>query len=178
MPKDNVERAVKRATGAGNERPIETVTYEGYGPHGVAVVVEVVTDNRNRTASELRKVFAEYRGSLGNSNSVLWMFERRGFLEVPVDPNREAVELAAIDAGATDIVEEGGSLIVYTPPIKLTAVREAVAATGATILNAELALVPTTTVTPPANSQSQVKNFLLALEDLPDVNDVATNAAI
>ncbi|MBI4089813.1 MAG: YebC/PmpR family DNA-binding transcriptional regulator [Candidatus Kerfeldbacteria bacterium] len=178
MPKDNVERAIKRAAGEGGERPIETITYEGYGPHGLAVVVEAVTDNRNRTASQLRKIFTEHHGSLGNSNSVLWMFERRGLLEVPLGPNREAVELAAIDAGASDIVAEDDSLIIYTPPTTLTSVREAVAAAGASILNAELALVPTTTVSPPPNSQAQVKDFLLALQDLPDVNDVATNAAI
>ncbi|MBI4426122.1 MAG: YebC/PmpR family DNA-binding transcriptional regulator [Candidatus Kerfeldbacteria bacterium] len=178
MPKDNVERAIKRGSGEATDRPMATVTYEGYGPGGIAVVVEALTDNRHRTAGELRRVFTEYGGRLGHTNSVRWMFARRGFVEVKRNANREAVELAAIDAGAADVVEEGDSVIVYTSPTALAAVRDAVTAAGAEVLNAELALVPTTVMAPPADQREKVTDFLLALEDLQDINDVATNAAI
>lgn len=175
MPKDNVERAIKRGVGEANDRPIETVTYEGYGPGGTAVVVETLTDSRNRTTGELRSAFGKHGGTLANTNSVLWLFERRGFLEVP-SSNREAIELTAIDAGALDIDEIDGTLAIYTDPNKLVAVRDAVAAAGASIATAEIVLVPTTTITPNEQDRAKTKELLLTLEELQDVINVSSNA--
>lgn len=177
MPKDNIDRAIKRGAGELSDKPIETVTYEGYGPAGTAVVVETLTDNRNRTATDLRQIFGANGGGLGNTNSVLWMFERRGFIEVEPGASRDTVELAAIDAGAIDTIDEGNGLAIYTKPTDLQRVRDAVAKTGVTVLTAELSLVPTTTVTPASDEERQrIQDFVLALEDNQDVTSVASNA--
>lgn len=177
MPKDNIDRAIKRGAGELSDRPIETVTYEGYGPAGTAVVVETLTDNRNRTATDLRQLFGAHGGSLGNTNSVLWMFERRGFIEIEPGTERDAIELAAIDAGAIDTTDEGHTLAVYTKPADLQHVRDAIEKTGVTIISAELSLVPTTTVTPASDEERQrIQDFVLALEDDQDVTNVASNA--
>lgn len=175
MPKENIERAIKRGAGEANDRPIETVVYEGYGPGGAAVVVETLTDNRNRTTGDLRTTFGKYSGNLANANSVLWMFRRHGFLEVTPGAHRDAVELAAIDAGATDLSEDGGTLAIYTEPDALQKIRETVAATGASVLNAEFTLVPTTTVAPSDTDKAKVQELLLALEELQDVTNVSSN---
>ena len=177
MPKDNVERAIKRGVGEANDRSIEAITYEGYGPGGIAVVVETFTDSRNRTTGELRSTFGKYGGTLANTNSVLWMFERRGFLEVP-SSNREAVELAAIDAGAVDFDETDGTLAIYTDPNKLMKVREAVAVVGASVATTEIVLVPTTTVIPNEQDRSKTQELLFALEELQDVTNVSSNAEL
>ncbi len=175
MPKENIDRAIKRGAGEATDRPIETVVYEGYGPGGAAVVVETLTDNRNRTTGDLRTTFGKYSGNLANANSVLWMFRRHGFLEVAPGTHRDAIELAAIDAGATDFSEDGGTLAVYSEPDALQKVREAIAATGASVLNAEFTLVPTTTVTPSDADKARVQELLLALEELQDVTNVSSN---
>ncbi len=176
MPKDNVERAIKRGVGELADRTIETVTYEVYGPGGVAVVIETLTDSRNRTVGELRLVFNKHGGTLASVNSVLWMFERRGFLEVTAGTDKDAIELAAIDAGAIDVTDDAGTIAIYTEPSALQKVRDAVAATGATIISAELSLVPTTTITPSPEDREKIQNLLLALEDLQDVTNVSSNA--
>ncbi|MFH0829481.1 MAG: YebC/PmpR family DNA-binding transcriptional regulator [Candidatus Kerfeldbacteria bacterium] len=177
MPKDNVDRAIKRGIGEANDRPIEAITYEGYGPGGIAVVVEALTDNRNRTTSELRSTFSKYGGTLANTNSVLWMFERRGFLEVPSN-NRDAIELSAIDAGALDFDEINGTLAIYTDPNTLMKVREAIAGIGASVATAEIVLVPTTTVIPNEQDRTKTQELLLALEELQDVTNVSSNAEL
>lgn len=175
MPKDNVERAIKRGAGEATDRPIETVVYEGYGPGGAAIVIETLTDNRNRTIGELRSVFGAHGGNLATTNSVLWMFERRGFLEVAADADHAAVELAAIDAGATDFSDDSDSIAIYTSPDALQRVRDAITATSANILNAEITLVPTTMVSPSTTDKTKVQELLLALEDLSDVTNVSSN---
>jgi len=176
MPKDNVERAIKRGVGELADRSIETVTYEGYGPGGVAIVIETLTDSRNRTTGELRLVLNKYGGSLASTNSVLWMFERRGFLEVTTGTNKDKVELTAIDAGALDVSDNAGTIAVYTEPGALQKIRDAIAATGASIIGAELMLVPTTMVTPSPDDHSKIQELLLALEGLQDTINVASNA--
>jgi YebC/PmpR family DNA-binding regulatory protein len=176
MPKDNVDRAIKRGVGELADRTIETVTYEGYGPGGVAIVIETLTDSRNRTTGELRLVLNRCGGTLAGTNSVLWMFERRGFLEVQAGADKDAVELAAIDAGALDVSDDAGTIAVYTEPAALQRVRDAVAATGASIISAELTLVPTTMVAPSAEDRDKVQELLLALEGLQDATNVSSNA--
>lgn len=177
MPKDSIERAIKRGAGEPGERPLENVTYEGYGPDGVAVVAEALTDNRHRTSAELRRVFSEHGGSLGNANSVLWMFEPRGYLEIVPSGDKNALELTLIDAGAEDFQESDGIVSVYTPPSMLARVREATAAAGAEVKNAELTLIATSEVTPSnLESKEKIQRLLFALEELDDVTTVATNA--
>lgn len=176
MPKDNVDRAIKRGVGELGDRTIETVVYEVYGPSGVAIVVEALTDSRNRTTGDLRQTFNKYGGTLANANSVLWMFERRGFIEVNPGSDKDAVELAAIDAGALDVTEEDGTVAVYTEPNAVQSIREAITGTGASILSTDITLVPTTTVAPSPEDREKIQGLLLALEELPDVTNVSSNA--
>ncbi len=179
MPKDNIERAIKRGAGEIAGKHIERITYEGYGPEGVAVVAEALTDNRNRTTAELRQLFSEYGGNLASANSVLWLFERQGLLEVKPNGNREALELAAIDAGALDIEQHDGTLVVATPPPRLDAVREILTAKGGKVQSAAIALVPKATVTPASHdAREKIQKLLNALEEVQDVTNIATNADV
>ncbi|MBI5404893.1 MAG: YebC/PmpR family DNA-binding transcriptional regulator [Candidatus Kerfeldbacteria bacterium] len=179
MPKDNIERAIKRGVGELDDKPLESVVYEGFGPDGVAIVAEAVTDNRNRTSAELRKIFGNHGGNLGGSNSVLWLFERRGWLEVNPGEHRDAIELAAIDAGALDIEEDGGLMFISTAPQNLDPVRQAVTASGGSVTSAEIGLTASASVAPTSEStREQIEKLLLELEDLPDVTHVSTNAAL
>lgn len=179
MPKDNIERAIKRGVGELGDRPLETVVYEGYGPDGVAIVAETLTDNRNRTSADLRRVFSAHRGNLAGSNSVLWLFERRGVLETSGGDKRDAVELAAIDAGAIDIQESNGTMIITASPKSLDQVREAVKKAGGDVVSAELALVATNTVVPSDDRvRESIEQLLLELDGLDDVTEVSTNAAL
>src|ERR687891_2445110 len=132
MPKDNIERAISRGAGAGSDgdAAYETVSYEGYGPGGVAVFVEVLTDNRNRTAAEVRHIFGKNDGNLGTSGAVAWLFERKGVILVPGSVDEDDVMLAAADAGADDVQLEGSSYEVTTAPDDLAAVRAALEASG------------------------------------------------
>src|SRR5437588_9385867 len=137
MPADKIKGAIERGTGAAAGESLEELRYEGYGPAGVAILVDAVTDNRNRTSASLKHLFSKYGGNLGESNSVAWMFERKGVLDVDAgkqDPDE--VSLAAIDAGAEDIQVEGDSVEVTTGPGEFEAVREALEKEGATIENA------------------------------------------
>ncbi len=177
MPKDGIERAIKRGAGELGDRPLENITYEGYGPDGVAVVAEALTDNRNRTSAELRRVFSEHGGSLGNTNSVLWMFAPRGNLEIIPSRDKNSLELALIDAGAEDFQESDGVVSVDTPPSRLARVRAAAVAAGAEVKSAELVLVAKSEITSPSQaSKEKIQRLLLALEELDDVTSVATNA--
>lgn len=179
MPKDNIERAIKRGAGELQDKPIESVVYEGYGPDGVAIVAEALTDNRNRTSAELRKVFAAHGGNLGGSNSVLWMFERRGYLEVNPGSNRETVELAAIDSGAVEIEQSDETMSIYTSTHDLAKVQAAIEPAGGKVLRAEIALVAASSSAPTSDDNKQkTQDLLFALEDLADVISVSTNAEI
>ncbi len=178
MPKDNIERAVKRGAGELEGQRIEEASFEGYGPEGVAVIVDTITDNRNRTAAEVRKAFHDHGGTLGTVNSVRWMFDRRGVLTVASPHDRPTVELAAIDAGAIDVEESDGDVIVMTEPTDLTKVRTALERAGHTITSGELALVPKSMVVPTPAATVRVRELLTTLDDLQDVTHVATNAEI
>jgi YebC/PmpR family DNA-binding regulatory protein len=177
MPKENIERAIARGSGAdADAAAYETVVYEGYGPSGVAVLVEALTDNRNRTASEVRSAFGKFDGNLGASGAVAWQFERRGLVLVDGDAGEDELMLAAAEGGADDIQLDGSTWQVTATPESLSAVREAIEAAGFTVENAELTMIPKTTVE--VEDESAAKKILRlidALEENDDVQDVYSN---
>jgi YebC/PmpR family DNA-binding regulatory protein len=178
MPKDNIERAIAKGSGADAEAAnFETVVYEGYGPEGVAVLVEALTDNRNRTASEVRHTFAKHGGNLGATGAVAWQFERRGLVLVAGEgADEDELLLAAADAGADDVEPDGSSFQVTCAPEDLRAVRESVEAAGFAVESAELAMVPKTTVAiTDVGTAKTVVRLVEGLEDVDDVQDVYAN---
>jgi YebC/PmpR family DNA-binding regulatory protein len=178
MPKDNIERAIARGSGAGSEgQAYEQVTYEGYGPNGVAVLVEAVTDNKNRTSAEVRHIFSKHDGNLGTSGSVAWLFKRRGVVLVDADrADEDEVMLAAADGGADDVTREGSSLEVTSAPESLQAVRAALEDAGIPVESAELTMLPKTTVEiEDEASARKLLRLMDALEDNDDVQDVYAN---
>ena len=176
MPQENIKRAIERATGSGADaEQYEEITYEGFGPSNVAVIVATMTDNRNRTASEIRSVFNKLGGSL---TPVAWQFEQKGVISIPLngrDPDE--VSLAAIDAGAADVGSpEAGSLIVTTEPTQLERVRSALADAGYPAESAEVSMEPTAWVEiGDEKSARQVLSFVERLEELDDVQNVYAN---
>src|SRR6476660_869336 len=147
MPKDNIERAIARGSGTGAyAASYEHISYEGYGPGGVAVYVDVLTDNRNRTAGEVRHTFARHDGNLAESGAVAWLFERKGVVLVDGSVDEDELTLAAADAGAEDVVREGASFEVTGAPEELRGGREALEAAGVEISDAEATMLPKTTV--------------------------------
>src|SRR5919198_5353406 len=178
MPKDNIERAIARGSGADSDASaFETVIYEGYGPNGVAVIVEALTDNRNRTASDVRHVFAKNDGSLGGSGAVAWLFERRGIVLVPAEEvDEDELTLAAAEGGADDVSLDGSTYQVVSSPETLTSVREALEGAGFTVESAELTLVPKTTVeVADESSAKKVLRLIDQLEENDDIQDVYAN---
>jgi YebC/PmpR family DNA-binding regulatory protein len=176
MPKDNIQRAIDRGTGAGADaEAIERVVFEGYGPGGAAVLVEALTDNRNRTSAEVRHAFSKHDGSLGEPGSVAWIFEKRGVLAVDAARYGEDDLIAAIDAGAEDVREEGELLGVICEPASLGAVREALERGGVEIQSAEVAMEPKSTVEVKGNDARSLLALIEALEDDDDVNEVHAN---
>ena len=169
MPKDNIERAIAKGTGEGTDGSIfETVVYEGYGPEGVAVIVEALTDNRNRTASDVRHVFTKFGGNLGATGAVAWQFERRGIVLVPADGvDEDELVLAAADAGAEDVERDGSTFVVTSPPEELARVREALEGMGLELESAGISMVPKTTVAIADESTAkQVVRLVEGLEEL------------
>jgi YebC/PmpR family DNA-binding regulatory protein len=177
MPKDNIERAIARATGGGEgSDAYETVTYEGYGPEGVAIIVEALTDNRNRTAADVRSMFTRANSSLGTPGSVAWQFERKGVILVPAaEASEDDVVLAAADAGAEDVAQDESSWQVTTAPTDLAAVRDALEAAGIPITSADLTMAPKTTVELDETGARQLLRLIDSLEDLDDVQEVHAN---
>jgi YebC/PmpR family DNA-binding regulatory protein len=178
MPKDNIERAIARGSGAaGDADAFEQITYEGYGPNGVAIIVEALTDNRNRTAAEVRHVFAKHDGNLGTSGAVAWLFERRGVILVDADmADEDDVMLAAAEGGADDVSQDGSSFQVTTSPESLSSVREAIEQAGITVDSAETTMVPKTTVELADEAAARKTLRLIdALEELDDVSEVYAN---
>ena len=178
MPKDNIERAIAKGTGeAGDGASFETVVYEGYGPEGVAVIVEALTDNRNRTASEVRHLFTKHGGNLGATGAVAWQFERRGVVLVSADDvDEDELVLAAAEAGADDVELDGTTFVVSATPEALTDVREALDAGGFPLESAGLSMVPKTTVAIGDESTAkQVMRLVEGLEENDDVQDVYAN---
>jgi YebC/PmpR family DNA-binding regulatory protein len=177
MPKDNIERAIARGAGTSSDGDAyEHITYEGYGPNGVAVFVEALTDNRNRTAADVRHIFAKHDGNLGEAGSVAWLFERKGVVLVPGSADEDEVMLAAADAGAEDVSREGSSYEVIAAPEDLPAVRAALDSAGIPYDSAELTMVAKTAV--PVEDEAAAKKLLRlmdALEETDDVQEVYAN---
>ncbi len=177
MPKETIERAIERATGAGADAATQSFTLEGYGPGGAALLIEVVTDNRNRSVAEIRKILSHAGGSMGESGSVAWQFERRGIITVEHAADADALELAAIDAGASDIEREGDAVDILTPAGALKPIEVAVRATGAIPTSSQLSNVPKQSVTLDAAAMEKLQALIFELEERDDVVEVATNAA-
>ncbi len=176
MPKDNIERAIKRGTGELEGAHYEEIQYEGYAPGGVAVMVACTTDNRNRTAGEVRHAFSKHGGNLGTEGSVGYLFEKRGVVVV-AGANEETLLEAALDAGADDIAAiSGGEVEVLTAPEKLSSVRDALEAGKFAVVSAEAVVRPLTDVHVEGEEAERVMKLLEALEDLDDVQSVYTNA--
>ena len=178
MPKDTIERAIAKGSGEGADGSVfETVVYEGYGPEGVAVIVEALTDNRNRTASEVRHLFTKNGGNLGTTGAVAWQFERRGVVLVSAEGvDEDELMLVAADAGADDVDLDGSTYQVTCEPETLAAVRQGLEAAAITVESAELSLVPKTTVAiSDETTAKKVVRLVEGLEDNDDVQDVYAN---
>ena len=177
MPKDNIERAIAKGAGTGDDASAyETIVYEGYAAGGVAVLVEALTDNRNRTASDVRHLFAKHDGNLGATGAVAWQFERRGVVLVPGDLDEDEVLLAAAEGGAEDISRDGSSWQVVSTPEDLQAVREALEAAGMGVESAETTMLPKTPVVVEDEATAKkIVRLMDALEDNDDVQDVYAN---
>jgi YebC/PmpR family DNA-binding regulatory protein len=176
MPKDNIQRAIDRGTGASADAAaIEQVLFEGYGPGGAAILVEALTDNRNRTTADVRLAFTKRGGSLGEPGSVAWIFEKRGALTVDGSRYGEDDLIAAIDAGAEDVREDGDLLRVICEPSDLGAVREAVEGAGVEVQSSEVTMEPKSTVEVDKGDAQALLGLLDALEEHDDVNEVHAN---
>jgi len=176
VPLDTIEKAIKRATGGLEGVNYEQITYEGYAPGGVALLIEVLTDNRNRTGSDVRSVFSKRGGSMAEPGAVAWQFERKGTLLVDGSVEEDDVILAAIEAGAEDIVRVGDSWQVTTAPTELHTVRTAIEEAGITVESGDLSMVAQNLVPlDDKGSARKILDLLDALEDLDDVQDVFGN---
>src|SRR5438874_6804764 len=176
MPQENVKRAIQRGSGELEGVNFDEVRYEGYGPGGVAVMVEAVTDNRNRTVAEIRNTFSKNAGHLGESGCVAWMFDQKGMASVSKDAaSEDDVMMAVLDAGAEDMRTEEETFDVLTPPEALPAVRQALEAASIPFLSAEVTMVPRSTVHLEGKEAQQMIRLMDALEDHDDVQNVYAN---
>jgi len=179
MPKDNIERAVRRGAGLEKGAELEEITYEGYGPHGVALIIQVVTDNRNRAVAEVRRGFNKMGGSLGEAGCVAWQFESKGYLTLEPDGlDQDEIFDIAVEWGADDVVFGADLIEVFTSPDDFQTVREAFEGRGITLQSAEITLVPKTTIELDQKKALQNMNLINALEDLDDVQQVYSNLDI
>ena len=177
MPADNIKRTIDKATGGGEAEQYEEIVYEGYGPGGVAVLVEAATDNRNRTAAEVRSIFTKTGGQLAGSGAVAWQFEPRGLIVVPRDgADPDEVALAAIDAGAEDVdTDDEDAIEIFTEPAALEGVRKALESGGVQVESAESTMVAKNTVELDSGKARQALRLVELLEDLDDVQRVTVN---
>ena len=176
MPQDNVKRAIQRGTGDVEGISYEQAVYEGYGPGGVAIMVYVLTDNRNRVVGELRSIFSRQGGNLGEANCVAWLFEQKGVIIVPVEAASEDTVLeAALEAGAEDMQVDDTSFEIRTAPGDVDAVKQALASSGISYESAELTMLPQTRVSLEEKQAQQVLRLMDALEDQDDVQQVYAN---
>ncbi|MBI4023161.1 YebC/PmpR family DNA-binding transcriptional regulator [Candidatus Berkelbacteria bacterium] len=179
MPKDNIERAIKKGTGElGDGAQIEDVLYEAYGPGGAAILIETLTDNRNRTVNELRAVLNKWGGSLGQSGAVQFLFDRRGVVEVAAGTDPEATQLGLIEAGVEDVALEEDRVVGYVAPAKLGAVSRAVEASTLTALDTRLAWLPKALYPVDEVAETKLLKLLEAIDELEDVSSVETNAEL
>ena len=176
VPLDTIERAIKRGTGELDGVRYEPVTYEGYGPAGVAILVECLTDNRNRTGSEMRSIFKSNGGSMAEPGAVAWQFERKGSIEVGRGFDEDALMELATDAGAEDLEADPDGFRVTTAPGELASVRDALEAKGVTVTSAELTMVPTSTIEVDDDGEAKkVLRLMDAIDDHDDVQNVHAN---
>ena len=176
MPKDNIQRAIDRGTGAGDsEGAIERAVYEGYGPGGAAIMIEALTDNRNRTGAEVRHAFEKHGGSLGEPGSVAWIFEKRGVILADADRYSEDDLMVAIDAGAEDVSHDGDLLKVLCSANDLASVRESLENAGVELESAEIAMEPKNTVQVDEEHARSLMRLMEALDDQDDVDSVHAN---
>jgi YebC/PmpR family DNA-binding regulatory protein len=176
MPKDNIERAIAKGTGAGADAAaIEDVMYEGYGPGGVAMLIEAMTENRNRTGADVRHALAKHGGSLGEPGSVAYLFDKRGLIVVDAERYGEDDLMTAIEAGAEDIAEEDGVFEITTEPATLTAVRAALEEAGVEVQSSDIAWLPKARVPVDEDDAAKVLRLIDALEDNDDVDAVHAN---
>ena len=181
MPNDNINRSIKKAAGEGTAVNYEEITYEGYGPGNTAVIVQVLTDNRNRIAAEMRHIFDKSGGNLGASGCVGWMFDKKGVIVIERTAlmDEDEVMMTALDAGAEDFVAQDDAVEVYTAPADFSAVREALEAADFTFLSAEVQMLPQNTVNiTDAETVEKVEKFLERLDDNDDVQEVFHNAVL
>ncbi|MGK2965396.1 MAG: YebC/PmpR family DNA-binding transcriptional regulator [Tepidiformaceae bacterium] len=177
VPNDNIERAIAKATGGGDGEQLDEITYEGYGPGGTAILIAALTDNRNRTVSEIRHKFSRAGGNLGETGSVAWQFAAKGLISVPVNGHdADDIALQAIEAGADDVRVDPETVEIETEPASLEAVRKTLETAGLEIENADFAMVPTTTIEVDEKTAHQAMRLIEALEELEDVQRVYTNA--
>jgi YebC/PmpR family DNA-binding regulatory protein len=177
MPVSNIERAIKRASGEGGQDTLDEVTYEGYGPGGVALMLQALTSNRNRTVSAVRATLTRAGGNLGESGCVAWNFESKGVITIETDPDQaEEIMLQAIDAGADDVKVEGGYVEIQTLPEELESVRRELEAQDINMDTAELSMMPKTTISLDHKTAMQTLRLLDSLEELEDMQKVYANA--
>jgi len=175
MPKDTIERAIKKGTGDLDGVNYEEGTFEGYGPGGVAVIVEFMTDNRTRTVADVRHIFSKHNGSLGVNGSVAFLFDRKGLISFSAEQDFDAIFEAALEAGAEDVKDEGDAYEVLTDPADFIEVREALAAKGLKWENAEITMIPQTMVKLEGKPAEQMLKLMDKLEDNDDVQNVFAN---
>ncbi|AVX21519.1 DNA-binding regulatory protein, YebC/PmpR family [Carboxydocella sporoproducens DSM 16521] len=178
IPNDNIQRVIERASGAGNNTNYEELVYEGYGPGGVAVLMNIMTDNRNRTASEIRHIFSRNGGSLGETGCVAWLFDPRGLIVIDkaeLKADEDEVMLTAIEAGAEDVKSDEESMEIITQPDDFDQVKEALEAAGYPIAMAQVTMLPKTTVALTGDEAAKMLKLMEALEDHDDVQDVYAN---
>ncbi len=181
MPNENIQRAIARGAGLDSAERFEEIVYEGYGPGGVAIMMNIVTDNRNRTAGEVRHIFSKHGGSLGETGCVGWMFNKRGVIEVDRTQSQideDDLMLIALDAGAEDVVTAEDTYEIYTAPETLNQVLKELEAAGVPVEKGEVAMVPTTTVAVSGEEADQLLRMLELLEEHDDIQNVYTNADI
>ena len=180
MPNETISRSIKKAAGEGDAANYEELTYEGYGPAGVAVILEILTDNRNRTAGEMRHIFDKAGGSMGATGCVGWMFDKKGVIVIERTPDTDEDELTmqAIEAGAEDITPQDDAFEIYTSPEEFSSVRKALEDTGYVFLSAEIDRIPQTTVSVDDEALKKVNWMLDMFEDNDDVQNVFHNALL
>ncbi len=176
MPADNIKRAIQKGTGELAADSFDEITYEGYGPNGVAVMVEATTDNRNRTVADIRSIFNKNGGSLGESGSVAWQFERKGQITIAASGvDEDALFEAALEAGAEDVQRDGDDFSVQAPPESLSGLQIALEKAGFVIADLEVSLVPSTTIELEGDAAKKMLKLLDALEEYADVQNVSAN---
>jgi len=180
MPKDNIERAIKRGTGESKDgSAIEEIMYEGYAPHGIALIIECVTDNRNRVVAEIRHVLNRYGGSLGEVGSVAWQFTRKAYFALPADgTDYDEVFMLAVDAGADDVVEDDGTIEIFAPVESFKEISDQLRLVGIQTEEAGLRMIPNHEITLDSDDALKVMNVIDILDEVDDVQSVFSNLFI